>query len=97
MKCFFLLSSLIFSLVAHAAPGSYSGNFEEDYPPSTSTVDALSHPRVVALLVLTAGQWYLIHKGLAPRSFREESSWVPYYLSFFVSIFVVWAVEKLIL
>ncbi|MRR08013.1 MAG: hypothetical protein EG828_14010 [Deltaproteobacteria bacterium] len=30
MKWFFLLSSLIFPLIVHAAPGSYSGNFEED-------------------------------------------------------------------
>ncbi|QSV46161.1 hypothetical protein [Geobacter benzoatilyticus] len=29
MKWLFLLSSLIFPLIVHAAPGSYSGNFEE--------------------------------------------------------------------
>lgn len=61
-----------------------------------STIDVLSHPTVVAFLILTAGQWYLIHKGLFP-GFRGESSWLPYYLSVFVSIFIIWVVEKLIL
>lgn len=93
MKWLFLLSSLIFPLVVHAAPGSYSGNFEEDYDYGSriSTLEALSHPRVVAVISLTAIQCYLIHKS------RNEYGWIPYYLSLFVSFLIVWAFEKLIL
>jgi hypothetical protein len=79
--------------IAHAMPGSASGNIEfDDNQIPISTLDALSHPRVVSIIIIFALLCWCLHTF---DLFRE---WGPlaYYFCILVTLFVVWGVERLL-